>query len=120
MKADMLQSLNRRYDGVEEEEILAVATMLDPCFKDKFFSTTDAKATAREMLITKMSELDVTQVPSPKRKRNDNKILRCFSEILEESGACVAGDIYGGKTIRTVSHNFQSWQENIWPHSLLQ
>ena len=93
MKADMLQSLNRHYDGVEEEEILAVATMLDPCFKDKFFSTTDAKATARKMLITKMSELDVTQVPSPKRKRNDNKTLRCFSEILEESGACVAGDI---------------------------
>ena len=90
MKADMLQSLNGRYDGVEEEEVLAVATMLDPRFKD-FFSTTDAKATAREMLITKMSELsseDVTQV-----QRNDNKILRCFSEILEESGTCVAGDI---------------------------
>ena len=91
MKADMLQSLNDRYDGVEEEEVLAVATILDPRFKD---STTNAKATAREMLITKMSELsceDVTQVPSPKRKRNDNKILKCFSEILEESGACVAG-----------------------------
>ena len=45
------------------------------------------------MLITKMSELsceDVTQVPSPKRKRNDNKIL---NKILEESGACVAGDV---------------------------
>ena len=77
-------------------EVLAVATILDSRFKDKFFSTTNAKATAREMLITKMSELsceDVTQVPSPKRKRNDNKILKCFSEILEESGACVAGDV---------------------------
>ena len=43
-----------------------------------------------------MSELsceDVTQVPSPKRKRNDNKILKCFSEILEEAGARIARDI---------------------------
>ena len=30
MKAYMLQSLNDRYDGVEEEEVLAVATILDP------------------------------------------------------------------------------------------
>ena len=47
------------------------------------------------MLITKISELsceDFTRVPSPKRKRNDNKILKRFSKILEESGACVAGD----------------------------
>ena len=95
-KADMLQSLNDRYDGVEEEDVLAVATILDPRFKDNFFSSAEAKATARQLLITKMSEFsceDVTQVPSPKRKRNDNTILKCFSEILEESGACVAGDI---------------------------
>ena len=145
MKADILQSLNDRYDGVEEEDVLAVATILDPQFKDKFFSSAEAKATARQLLITKTSELscdDVTQVPSPKRKRNDNKILKCFSEIFEESGACVAGDIgdigdtevdqylkynfialiliYGGKTIHTISHNFQSWRESIWLHLLLQ
>ena len=69
MKADMLQSLNDRYDGVEEEEVLAVATILDPRFKDKFFSTTNAKATAREMLITKMSELRChTSTLSQKKK----------------------------------------------------
>ena len=90
MKADMFQSVNDHYNGVEEEEVLAVATMLDPHFKDNFFSTTDAKATACEMLIAKMSELsceDVTQGPSPKRKSNDNKILKFFSKILEECGA---------------------------------
>ena len=30
MKADMLQSLNDCYDGIEEEDVLAVATILDP------------------------------------------------------------------------------------------
>ena len=36
MKANMLQSLNDCYNG-EEEDVLAVATILDPRFKDKFF-----------------------------------------------------------------------------------
>ena len=33
MKADMLWSLNDRYVGVEEEDVLTVATILDPQFK---------------------------------------------------------------------------------------
>ena len=37
MKADMLQSLNDHYNGVEEEVALTVATILDPQFKDNFF-----------------------------------------------------------------------------------
>ena len=43
-----------------------------------------------------MSELaceEVLQVPSPKQKKYDNKILKCFSEILEEAGASFDGDI---------------------------
>jgi len=35
-KADMLQSLNDHYDGVEGEDVLTIATMLDPHFKDFF------------------------------------------------------------------------------------
>ena len=96
MKADMLQSLNDRYDGVEEEDVLAVPTLLDPHFKDNFFSSAEAKSTACQMLITKMSQLsceDVKQLPSPKRIKNDSKNLKCFSEVLQEAGACVAGDI---------------------------
>jgi len=77
MKADMLKSLNNRYDCVEQEDVLAIATLLDPCFKDKFFSDAEAKTTAHQLLIEQMSELsngDITEVPSPKRKkRNDSK-----------------------------------------------
>ena len=114
MKADILQSLNDRYNGVEEEDVLAVATILDPQFKDKFFSSAEAKATARQLLIMNTSELscdDVTQVPSPKRKRNDNKILKCFSEILEESGSCVAGDI-GDTEVDHHTNSFLWWKDN--------
>lgn len=35
MKAEMLSSLNRRYSDIESNHSLVLATMLDPCFKDK-------------------------------------------------------------------------------------
>ena len=37
MKAELLKSLKTRFAGIEENKQLAVATMLDPRFKDKFF-----------------------------------------------------------------------------------
>ena len=36
MKFEMLKSLKTRYAAVEENEYLAIATALDPRFKDKF------------------------------------------------------------------------------------
>ena len=68
MKADMLQSLNVHYDGVEEKDILAVVTLLHPLLKTSF-SSAEAKSPTCQLFITKMSELsreDVTQLPSPK------------------------------------------------------
>ena len=29
--------MERRFADVEQEELLVLATMMDPCFKDKFF-----------------------------------------------------------------------------------
>ena len=72
MKADMFQSLNDRHDGVEEEYIFAATTLLDPSFKDNIFYSAEAKSTACQPLITKMSELsceDVTQLLSPKKEK---------------------------------------------------
>ena len=41
MKAEILQSIERWFANVEEEEVLAIAmaTIMDPCFKEKFFSS---------------------------------------------------------------------------------
>ena len=38
MKPEMLQSIERRFADIEQEELLVLATMMDPGFKDKFFS----------------------------------------------------------------------------------
>ena len=38
MKAQLLHSLKSRFSGIEENKELSLATILDPRFKDKFFS----------------------------------------------------------------------------------
>ena len=87
MKSEMLTSLNRRYGDVESNESLVLATLLDPRFKDKFFSGAHEKTNAKELLDNKVAEItgtDETRVPSPKRPKPN--LLKCFADILEEAG----------------------------------
>ena len=98
MKADILASLNRRYENIEANTILTAATLLDSRFKDKFFSKSDAKTKTKEALNSTLSDMNrdedgVAVVPSPKQSRQSEDILwNCFNEIIEKSGACILGD----------------------------
>ena len=87
MKSEMLDSLNRKYGDAENNESLVLATLLDPRFKDKFFSGVHEKIKAKELFDEKVAEItstDQPRVPSPKRQKTD--LLKCFAEILEEAG----------------------------------
>ena len=93
MKRGMLESLCSRFSDVEDNEYLVLATLLDPRFKDKFFSGAVQRATAKQMLEDKLKlhdESHETQSgePLPKRARNipDSDIWQSFNEILEETG----------------------------------
>ena len=100
MKAEMKSSLMRRYAYVEENEKLAIATILDPRFKDKFFTNLSVKnsikALVREKTLDHTSdlsaqiEIDLTELPS---KRPCLNVLKTFSEILEEEGTSFTSDI---------------------------
>ena len=37
MKKEMLASLDHRFDSIETNQLQVLATLLDPCFKDKLF-----------------------------------------------------------------------------------
>lgn len=54
MKKEMLSSLNRRFRDIENKETL---TLLDPCFKDKFFSGIVAREEAKSLLIAKVDKI---------------------------------------------------------------
>lgn len=94
MKRGMLQSLCSRYSDVEDNKYLVLATLVDPRFKDKFFSGASTRAKATEMLEEKLKELHVSNIgteseSSPKRARvepSESAIWQSFSEILQETG----------------------------------
>ena len=93
MKTEMLASLNRRFINMESNETLVLATMLDPCFKDKYFSGTVEKEEAKKLLIEKVIEnmVDTSHDESseaniqPPEKRPRTEMMKCFEEILEEA-----------------------------------
>ena len=53
MKSEMLQSIEIRFADVEQEELLVLVTMMDPGFKDKFFSDAVNQQNAKKILLDK-------------------------------------------------------------------
>ena len=64
IKAEMLSSLQCRFDNIEDISELGIATILDPQFKDEFFTKPETKQSARKFLID--NNIDC---PEPPRKR---------------------------------------------------
>ena len=90
MKKEMLDSLNRRFENVETNESLAVATLLDPCFKDKFFTGVTNRTNAKAILSTTLQEYENshskrnTSLEEPPSKRPKTAVIKCLADILEE------------------------------------
>ena len=96
MKGELLKSLKSRFAGIEEKKELALATLLDPRFKDKFFSGNIIKATVKEMLVEEMSSsVDMAsetaaEEPGPSQPKRtcplkSAVLLDVISEIITDS-----------------------------------
>ena len=94
MKAEMLQSIERRFADVEEKEVLVLATIIDPRFKDKFFSGAVNCQNAKKMLLDECKTIResnscyIMAEPPSKRPANEeatSKLWGCLSELLSES-----------------------------------
>jgi len=48
MKNEMVKSVKGRFAGIEDNYLLSVATIVDPRFKDRFFSSNISKSIAKE------------------------------------------------------------------------
>ena len=101
MKAEMLRSIDRRFADVEEKEVLVLATIMDPRFKDKFFSSVVSRQNTKKMLLDECARVrendpcySLAEPPS-KRPANDettSKLWGCLTEILSESTAMSGED----------------------------
>ena len=108
MKLEMLTSLERRFDDIEESQLLLMATCLDPRFKDKLFSS-EGKGLARKCIIDHIVDTDVEVESQSKRhcteSSNDpsvegastSKLWECLTEILHDCGTITDSD--GGKKL---------------------
>ena len=75
-----------------------IACLLDPHFKDRFFSSASQQAEARKMLIEKMEEEKaksdtetIHEPPSKHANRETTELWQSFNEIFEESGTSAEG-----------------------------
>ena len=93
MKGQILHSLRSRFAGIEERKELALATMLDPRFKDKFFGGNIIKATVKEWVLEEMASVTTVEVEpqqettAPKRMcpLKNPVLLDVFTEIISDS-----------------------------------
>ena len=58
MKKEMLRSLRKRYRLMESNEYYAIATLLDPRFKQRVFSSSSSAALAKRMLIASHERME--------------------------------------------------------------
>lgn len=100
MKSEMLRSLNTRFIDIEDKEHLALATLLDPCFKNRFFSEPDKRDKAKDLLISLISSSTSESVPMhdgdpPAQKRVRTEVMKCMDEIMEEATSQVSATSEG-------------------------
>ena len=63
MKREMLRSLKERYKHMESNKYYAIATLLDPRFKQEVFSLSSSAALAKQMLMVAHEALEEEELP---------------------------------------------------------
>ena len=108
MKRGMLRSITDRYGDIEQQPLCVLATVLDPRFKLKVFSSATYSANAR-MLLIQECELWLSNFscggsepePQPKRAKTDTQptdkqssstLWSLFDEMLADSEDCSEGE----------------------------
>ena len=106
MKRGMLRSITDRYGDIEQQPLCVLATVLDPRFKLKTFSSAICSANARMLLIPEceswLSNFSCGgSEPQPKRaktstqstdKQSSSTLWSLFDEMLADSTDCTEGE----------------------------
>ncbi|XP_016330604.1 zinc finger BED domain-containing protein 4-like [Sinocyclocheilus anshuiensis] len=58
MKTTLLEAVKKRFATIEEDPLYAVATLLDPRFKDRYFSSADNIKHAKDALTVEMEKIE--------------------------------------------------------------
>jgi len=137
MKREMLVSLQTRYSDVESNKFFALATLLDPRFKQRVFSSATSAAMAKQMLISEYesftSEQDLEpptskhpRVQQDETQKSKSLLWQFCDEIMEEKSGteaspdsleCVVDTYLKELNQPRKSNPLQYWKEHqqLWP-----
>ena len=100
MRAEMLASLKHHFADIEKEEHLVLATILDPCYKNKLINNQDATTEIlKEKYHAQVSAAsDKTEQPPSQQEMSTNQekqsdLWESVTEMLEESGVNFIGEV---------------------------
>lgn len=113
MKRAMMKSLEDRYGSVEENPLCAMATVLDPRFKLRVFSSAGSAAHARMLLTTEceqvllsISENEPEESPAKRSKTNSEKpcssLWNLFDDMIEKPSSETTSDNMLGYTAKVM------------------
>ncbi|XP_051571231.1 zinc finger BED domain-containing protein 4-like [Myxocyprinus asiaticus] len=100
MKSTLLDAVNRCFNDVESEPLYSVATLLDPHYKDRYFTNADTLRLGKESLMAEVGKMEevlkttsetTASEPADKTPRMEalgtstSSLGSIFDEILEES-----------------------------------
>ncbi|XP_051548034.1 zinc finger BED domain-containing protein 4-like [Myxocyprinus asiaticus] len=98
MKCTLLDAVNRRFNDVESEPLYSVATLLDPRYKDRYFTNADTLRLGKEALMAEVGKMEevlkttsetTASEPADKTPRTEalgtstSSLGSIFDEILE-------------------------------------
>ncbi|XP_072569011.1 zinc finger BED domain-containing protein 4-like [Paramormyrops kingsleyae] len=141
MKRTLLQALERRFITLEDKPLYTYSTLLDPRYKDRYFTNPDTAKYAKEALLKELQEGDcrttaitaeASEAAEPLEKAprmetaapsSKSSLMKEFDQILEESddpGAATSSGpaveqlhaYFAEKTIATSDNPYQYWGVN--------
>ncbi|XP_077063451.1 zinc finger BED domain-containing protein 4-like [Siphateles boraxobius] len=102
MKSTLLDAVNRRFNDVESEPLYSVATLLDPRYKDRYFTNADTLRLGKEALLAEVGKMEEVLKTTSETSASDSETAdktprmealgtstsslgSIFNEILEEN-----------------------------------
>ncbi|KAJ8353183.1 hypothetical protein SKAU_G00207500 [Synaphobranchus kaupii] len=96
LKSTLLESMNRRFTNMESEPLYSVATLLDPRYKDRYFTSSDTSKQGKDALIQEVEKMEeaLRAVSEPEEKAPrvhasstaKSSLGSLFDKILQEHG----------------------------------
>ncbi|KAI2645091.1 Zinc finger BED domain-containing protein 4 [Labeo rohita] len=128
MKKTLLEAVNRRFDSVEDEPLYALATLLDPRYKDRYFTSAQSAMSAKDALTGELEDLrsstaGASEAAEPQEKAprveaaaaapSKSSFMQEFDQIAEECEDPIQLHGYlAEKTIATSDNPYQYWEVN--------